>query len=333
MAPIEIDGLTKDFGETRAIDDLVFSVRSGEIFGYLGPNGAGKTTTIRTLLGLLTPTTGTATVLGADVREDKALNEAKRSIGYLPSGINFDTGVTGNTFLEYQASLKGDSKLDEMTDLFSPPLDRKIREYSSGNRQMLGIIQTFMHDPRLVIMDEPTSGLDPLMQERLNSFLRRERDEGVTILFSSHILGEVRRVCDRVGIIRNGSIVALEDIDSLLEKGGKRVRIHTEEPLDPTEFDIEGVIDVEQVGRQAQFTFTGDYNLLLERLANYTLVDMEVDEPPLEDVFMHFYGDRDFAGKNGNGSDGREASDQHDENDTADEDWYPDAETEGADQR
>ncbi|MFW6385482.1 MAG: ABC transporter ATP-binding protein, partial [Halodesulfurarchaeum sp.] len=164
MAPIELEGLTKDFGETRAVDDLTFAVQKGEIFGFLGPNGAGKTTTLRALLGFLSPTSGTATVLGADVRDEPALNAVKGSIGYLPSAISFDEGVTGNAFLEYQAALKGDSRLEEMTELFQPPLDRKIREYSSGNRQMLGIIQTFMHDPELVIMDEPTSGLDPLMQ-------------------------------------------------------------------------------------------------------------------------------------------------------------------------
>ncbi|MFB6267328.1 MAG: ATP-binding cassette domain-containing protein [Halodesulfurarchaeum sp.] len=290
MATIEVEGLTKEFGETRAIDDLHFEVTSGEIFGYLGPNGAGKTTTIRTLLGFLNPTGGTATVLGQDIRNERALNEAKRDIGYLPGELSFESGVTGREFLELQGALKGDSRLDEMTDIFTPPLDRKIREYSSGNRQMLGLIQTFMHDPDLVIMDEPTRGLDPLMQERLNTFLRKERDAGVTILFSSHVLGEVRRVCDRVGIIRNGEIVALEDIEALLKKGGKRVRVHTEEPITDDAFDVEGVIEFEQVGREARFTFAGDYNELLERLAPYTLIDMEIEEPPLEEVFMHFYG-------------------------------------------
>lgn len=288
---ITVDGLTKTFGETRANDDLSFEVRTGEIFGYLGPNGAGKTTTIRTLLGLLTPTAGHATVLGADVEDEHALIDAKRDLGYLPSDLNFDAGVTGEAFLDYQADLKGDSRREELLELFHPPLTRKIREYSSGNRQMLGIVQTFMHDPDLVIMDEPTSGLDPLMQERLNTFLREERDRGVTILFSSHILSEVRRVCDRVGIIRAGRLVALEDIDSLLRKGGKRVRVTTEDALDPGTFDLPGVIEFEVVGEEAHFTFAGDYNALLEHLAQHTIVDLEVEEPPLEEVFMHFYGD------------------------------------------
>ncbi|MFB6081628.1 MAG: ATP-binding cassette domain-containing protein [Halanaeroarchaeum sp.] len=290
-APIEVDGLTKVFGETRAIEDLQFSVEAGEIFGYLGPNGAGKSTTLRTLMGFIEPTEGTATVLGHDVTDEAALIEAKADIGYLPGDLNFDGAVTGWEFLDLQGALKGDERLEEMTELFEPPLERKIREYSTGNKQMLGIIQAFMHDPDLLIMDEPTSGLDPLMQERLNTFLRDERDAGKTIVFSSHVLGEVRRVCDRVGIIRDGHIVALEDITTLLRKGGKRVRIHTDDPIDETDLALDGVIEFDQVGKDTHFTFAGDYNTLLEALSEYDLIDMEIEEPPLEDVFMHFYGD------------------------------------------
>lgn len=294
MAVIEVSGLSKVYGgETRANENLEFTVEEGEIFGYLGPNGAGKTTTLRTLLGLISPTEGTATVLGADIRDEAALIEAKRDIGYLPGELSFTESITGRTFLEYQAALKGDDRLDEMMDLFDPPLDRKIREYSSGNRQMLGIMQAFMHDPLLVIMDEPTSGLDPLKQERLNSFLKAEQEAGTTILFSSHILGEVRRVCDRVGIIRDGELVALENVESLLQKGGKRVRVHTNEPLGKDDLSLDGILDVEQIGRVTTFTFTGDYNRLLELLSSYSLVDMEIEEPPLEEVFMHYYGDDD----------------------------------------
>ena len=293
MAVIDVTGLTKDYGDTLANDDLTFSVEEGEIFGYLGPNGAGKTTTIRQLLGFIAPTSGTATVLGADITDARALREARRNIGYLPGELSFTESVTGRSFLEYQAKLKGEDRLAEMTELFDPPLDRKIRTYSSGNRQMLGLIQTFMHDPDLVIMDEPTSGLDPLKQEQLNRFLREEREAGTTVFFSSHVLGEVRRACDRVGIIREGELVALEDIDSLLSKGGKRVRIHTEDPLSTDDFDLEGVVEFEQVGTVTRFTFTGDYNELLATLSGYSLVDMEIEEPPLEEIFMHYYGEDD----------------------------------------
>jgi ABC-2 type transport system ATP-binding protein len=297
MAAIEVRGLTKAYGETVANDDLTFTIRDGEIFGYLGPNGAGKTTTIRTLMGFQSPTAGTAFVLGADVREEPELVEAKERIGYLPSDAQFDGSVTGGEFLDYQASLKGDVRRAELLELFDPPLDRRIREYSSGNEQMLGIIQAFMHDPDLVVMDEPTSGLDPLKQERFNRFLREERDRGTTVLFSSHVLGEVRRVCDRVGIIRDGRLVALEDVETLLHRGGKRVRVRTATSLEPDEFDVDGAVDLRTNEREAQFTFTGDYNALIDALSGYDVLDLDVEEPPLEEVFMHFYGPQGGSGR------------------------------------
>jgi ABC-2 type transport system ATP-binding protein len=291
MAAIDVRGLTKRYGDTVANDDLEFSVRTGEIFGYLGPNGAGKSTTIRMLLGFHAPTAGTATVLDADVRDEAALRKAKASLGYLPADPAFDESVTGEEFLDFQASLKGDARREDLLDLFDPPLNRKIREYSSGNRQMLGIVQAFMHDPDLVVMDEPTSGLDPLKQEAFNDFLRDERDAGTTVFFSSHVLGEVRRVCDRVGIIRQGRLVTVENVEELLQRGGKRVRVQTADPLREGDLDLDGVVDFERVGEQAQFTFTGDYNRLVAVLSTYDVVDLDVEEPPIEDVFIHFYGE------------------------------------------
>jgi ABC-2 type transport system ATP-binding protein len=292
MAAIEVSGLTKTYGEVLANDDLTFSVREGEIFGYLGPNGAGKTTTIRTLMGFQSPTAGTARVLGRDVRQESELVAAKADIGYLPSDVGFDEGATGEEYLDLHASLKGDSRRGELLDLFEPPLSREIGNYSTGNRRMLGIVQAFMHDPDLVVMDEPTSGLDPLKQESFNRFLRGEADAGTTVFLSSHVLGEVRRICDRVGIIREGRLAALEGIEDLLNRGGKRVRVHTDPPLDLDTLDLEGVVDPEQVGRETQFTFTGSYDALLSTLGGYEVVDLEIDEPPIEDVFMHFYGER-----------------------------------------
>ncbi len=293
MAAIDVRGLTKHYGETVGTQDLTFQVEEGEIFGYLGPNGAGKTTTIRTLLGFQAPTAGTALILGRDIRDEAALNAAKANVGYLPSNPGFDGSVTGEEFLDFQADLKGDVRRAELLESFDPPLSRKIREYSSGNKQMLGIVQTFMHDPDLLVMDEPTAGLDPLKQERFNRFLRAERDRGKTILFSSHVLGEVRRVCDRVGIIRDGRLVAQEDIETLLRRGGKRVRLNTRTPVDEHSLDLPGIVDFQQVGTETQFTFAGDYDALIDRLATLDIVDVDIEEPPLEDVFMHFYGDGD----------------------------------------
>ncbi|SDM91107.1 ABC-2 type transport system ATP-binding protein [Halogranum gelatinilyticum] len=295
MGAIEVSHLSKHYGDVVAVDDLSFEVEEGEIFGYLGPNGAGKTTTIRALLGFQTPTAGGATLLGHDIADERALREAKARIGYLPATPSFDENVTGEVYLDFHASLKGDDRRDELLAMFTPPLDRKISTYSTGNKQMLGIVQTFMHDPDLVIMDEPTAGLDPIKQERFNEFLRAERDRGTTVLFSSHILGEVRRVCDRVGVIRNGTLVALEDVGTLLERGGKLVRVHTADPLDAADLDFDGVVDLERAGNEARFTFTGDYNDLVALLAAYDVVDLDIEEPPLEDVFMHFYGEEEDA--------------------------------------
>jgi len=290
MAAIEVQGLTKAYGDTVANDHLDFTIESGEIFGYLGPNGAGKSTTIRQLMGFQAPTEGTARIFGHDVRSDRELRKAKARIGFLPGEPAFTPSVTGAELLDYQAALKGDERREELLDLFTPPLERQIREYSTGNKQMLAIVQAFMHDPDLLIMDEPTSGLDPLKQEAFHGFLREERDRGKTIFFSSHILGEVRRVCDRVGIIRDGKLVTVEHVEELLARGGKQVRVHTDQPLTEADFDVDGIVGFEAEGRQAQFTFTGDYNDLFAALADHHLVDIEIDEPPIEEVFMHFYG-------------------------------------------
>jgi ABC-2 type transport system ATP-binding protein len=290
MSVVDVRNLSKHYGEIRANDGLEFRIEEGEIFGYIGPNGAGKTTTIRLLLGFLAPTAGSVRLFGNDISDRRQLREAKSRIGYLPGDPEFDGTVTGDEYLDYQASLKGQSRRSELLDLFDPPLDRRIREYSRGNRQMLGIVQAFMHDPDLVVMDEPTTGLDPLKQEAFNRFLREERRRGLTALFSSHVLGEVRRVCDRVGIIRQGELVAVEEVDTLLRRGGKRVRVHTagEESLD--DLAGPGIVDVERFDGGAQFTFTGDYNRLLGTLSRYDVLDLEVEEAPLDDVLLHFYG-------------------------------------------
>ncbi|WP_227355557.1 ABC transporter ATP-binding protein [Haladaptatus salinisoli] len=289
MSTIETRNLTKFYGETRGIEDLNLAVEEGEVFGFLGPNGAGKTTTIRTLLGFIAPTAGGATVLGRDVRDERALIEAKRRVGYLPSDPGFDEETTGARFLDYQASLKGDARRGELLDLFDAPTDRKIGALSRGNKQKLAIVQAFMHDPDLVIMDEPTSGLDPLMQERFYDFIQAERERGKTIFFSSHILSEVRKVCDRVGIIRDGRLVTTEDVETLLDRSGKRVRVNVEESVDPADFDIAGVHDLSLDG-EVRFTFTGEYDALIDHLSAFHIVDLDVEEAPLDEVFMRFYG-------------------------------------------
>ncbi|MFB6151499.1 MAG: ABC transporter ATP-binding protein [Haloarculaceae archaeon] len=319
MADIETDGLTKFYGDVRGVEDLSFSVEEGEVFGFLGPNGAGKTTTIRTLMGFQDPTGGTATVLGADIRDDAALREVRSNVGYLPSEPSFNENVTGRRLLSYHGALRGDVRSDEMLELFDPPLDRKVREYSRGNKQMLAIVTAFMHDPDLLIMDEPTSGLDPLKQERLHEFVRGEQQRGKTFFFSSHVLSEVRKVCDRVAIIREGHLAELENVEALLDRSGKTVRVRVRDGVDADEFGFDGVHDVEISGggdggadgsapgtgrdgadpptagadgaTAVSFTYTGAYEPLLRRLLEYELLDLTIEEAPLEEVFMRFYGD------------------------------------------
>ena len=305
MPPIETDDLTKYYGEVRGVEDLSFTVEEGEVFGFLGPNGAGKTTTIRTLMGFMSPTAGTATVLDADIRDAAALRAVRANVGYLPSEPSFDENVTGRRLLDYHGSLRGDVRSDEMLELFDPPLDRNVREYSRGNKQMLAIVMAFMHDPEVLIMDEPTSGLDPLKQEELLEFIRREQARGKTFFFSSHILSEVRKVCDRVAIIRDGHLVELEDVDSLLDRSGKIVRARLGGTVDPSNLSLSGVHDVEVSGDGTEegtaegstedattvsFTYTGAYEPLLRELLDYEILDLSIEEAPLEDVFMRFYG-------------------------------------------
>ncbi|RQG97938.1 ABC transporter ATP-binding protein [Natrarchaeobius chitinivorans] len=291
MPVIRIDDLTKRYGDVAANDHVTFDVEAGEIFGYLGPNGAGKTTTIRLLLGLIKPTSGTAEVLGADIRDRRALTEVKSDVGYLPDTLGFEERLTGRRVLDHFARMRGDERREELLELFRPPLDKPIETYSSGNRRMLGIVQAFMHDPQLVIMDEPTSGLDPLKQDRLHLFLEKERDAGKTIFLSSHVLSEVQRVCDRVGIIRDGELVALEEIETLLGRSGKRVWVHLAEPVDEERFRTDEMIDLEVTDATVQFTYTGEAKTLLEYLVGFDVVDVEIGEPQLDDIFKHYYGD------------------------------------------
>lgn len=293
MTAIETEGLTKFYGDTRGVEDLSFSVEDGEVFGYLGPNGAGKTTTIRTLLGFLSPTDGSARVLGRDVTNESELIEAKRHIGYLPSDPGFDEGTTGKRLVRYHAELKGDERSEELLEIFDAPVEREIGEYSRGNKQKLAIVLAFMHDPDLVIMDEPTSGLDPLMQDHFYDFIESEQERGTTFFFSSHILSEVRKVCDRVGIIRDGRLVEMENIEELLDRSGKKVRLEVAESISADDFAFAGVHDFEPNGEdgEAEFMFTGAYDDLLDHLQSYHVRDLDIEEAPLEDVFMRFYGE------------------------------------------
>ncbi|MCW8172030.1 ATP-binding cassette domain-containing protein [Natrialba swarupiae] len=289
MSAIRIDDLTKRYGEVLANDGISFDVDSGEIFGYLGPNGAGKTTTIRLLLGLIKPTSGTATILGRTFATDERSPNGKPTSDTcrIRSASRSDSPAD-----RFSITSHGCGATNDETNYWScfTHRSRNRSRRTHGNIRMLGIVQAFMHDPEIAILDEPTSGLDPLKQDRLHQFLERERDAGKTI-FSPHVLSEVQRVCDRVGIIREGELVALEDIDALLERSGKRVWVHLAEPVDEARFATDEMIDLEIVDSAVQFTYTGEYNALIDHLGEFDIANVEITDPQLDEIFKHYYGE------------------------------------------
>jgi len=282
---IETKKLTKFYGKIKGVEDLTFNVKKGEIFGFLGPNGAGKTTTIRTLLGYLNKTSGEAYIFGKNIEDD--IVEIKREVGYIPGDLSIYGHMTGREFLNYFASLRNTKMrlLDELLKVFEVPLERKIRGYSKGMKQKLGIIQAFMDDPEIVIMDEPTSGLDPLLQQKFYDFLHEQKKKGKTVFFSSHILSEVDKICDRIGIIRNGRLVALEDVETLKGKMGKMIRVKIKEK--PETF--KGPKNMKIKDGWIEFVTNDDVDHWIKLLSEYTIVDLEIAEFSLEDIFIHYY--------------------------------------------
>ena len=234
---IRTDGLTKHYGDVHAVEDLDLEVRAGEVFGFLGPNGAGKTTTIRALLNYLRPTRGRAEVLGLDAAHDSV--EIRRRIGYMPAEYEMYDRLTGAEMLRYYANLRGGVDEDHvagLADRLNADLGKKMRDYSTGNKQKIGLIQAFMNRPQLLILDEPSSGLDPLMQHELQAMIDEVRSEGRTVFLSSHTLSEVERVADRVGILREGRLVEVESVQSLRSKAIRRIDLEFRHPVDAEVF-------------------------------------------------------------------------------------------------
>ncbi|MEJ5240963.1 MAG: ABC transporter ATP-binding protein [Anaerolineales bacterium] len=290
MSIIETHHLTKYYGKSRGIIDVSIQVEEGEIFGFIGPNGAGKSTTIRLLLSLIFPTSGSATIFGKDVVRYGP--EIRRHIGYLPSEVFYYEGMRVIDLLRYSASFyEGDhtQRMRELAEYMELELDRRIDDLSYGNRKKVGIVQGLLHAPKLIFLDEPTAGLDPLMQRKFFDLVRREnRERGVTVFFSSHILSEVQRLCDRVAIIREGRIVEVSDIQTLQKNNYKRVRVAAE-GVTPEHFQLPGVTNLEQSNGALRFFFKGDVNILLQRIAALNVQDVTIEEPTLEEIFMHYY--------------------------------------------
>jgi ABC-2 type transport system ATP-binding protein len=293
LPAIQTERLTKHYGSVRALNDLSLEVRPGEIFGFLGPNGAGKSTTIRTLLGYLHATSGNARVLGMDVERENV--EIRRRVGYLPGGISLYGSMSGEDALDYLADLQGQpaarrAELCDRLQLSAHDLRRRIRDYSRGMRQKLGVIQALQHDPELAILDEPTEGLDPLMQHAFYGILEDMKAAGRTIFFSSHVLPEVERVCDRVAIIRAGELMALQTVDDLLARRKRRITLRWRGAA-PDLSSIPGLADVQLRGDRATATLAGEVGPFVRAIASPALEDLTIEPASLEEAFLEFYAD------------------------------------------
>ena len=294
---ISTDRLTKHYGPVRALEELTLDVNHGEIFGFLGPNGAGKSTLIRTLLGFLHPTAGSAQVLGLDIVADTV--EVRRRTGYLPGGIALYDSLSGEAALDYLSDLQGAKPVrrDELCERLQMPasvLRRKVRDYSRGMRQKIGVIQALQHDPELAILDEPTEGLDPLMQQAFYRLMEELRTAGRTIFFSSHVLSEVERICDRVAIIRAGHLMALQDVDELLARRKRHIQLRWRGAA-PDLSGVPGLADVKVEGDRISATLLGEVAPFVRAVASPALVDLTIEPARLEDAFLEYYAEDEPA--------------------------------------
>jgi ABC-2 type transport system ATP-binding protein len=290
MNLIEIKNLTKYYGKARGIIDVSFNVEEGEIFGFIGPNGSGKSTTIRTLLELIHPTSGEATIFGLNCVKDSPT--IMKDVGYLPAEVFYYEDMKVIDLLNYSASFyKKDcsKRIVELAKIMELDLHRKIDELSYGNKKKVGIVQTLLHEPRLLILDEPTGGLDPLMQQKFFDLLKEENKRGVTIFFSSHVLSEVQRVCDRVGIIKEGKIIKIEKISEINEDNYKTFKIEAKEKIKKDYFEIDGVNNLKVKNNTYSFMFKGDINDIIKKISNIKIKNLIISEPDLEEIFMHYY--------------------------------------------
>ena len=296
MNAIETNKLTKSYGKSRGINDLMLTVEEGDFFGFIGPNGAGKSTTIRTLLGLIKPTGGSAKVLGFDIltEKDKILKE----VGYLPSEINFYSGMKVKDVIKYSDDLrkaKCKDKAVELAQRLGLDMNRKVDELSLGNRKKVGIVCAVQHSPKLLILDEPTSGLDPLMQREFFNILTEENERGATIFFSSHILSEVQNYCHTAAFIKDGKIIMSDTVDKIEETGAKKVSViggksGLESILkgnDIKKFISDLKLDEEK--GSADFLYNGKMPMLLDMLRSVEPKDLTITEPSLEEIFMNYY--------------------------------------------
>jgi ABC-2 type transport system ATP-binding protein len=290
VSVIQVRNLTKYYGKARGIVDVSFDVEEGEVFGFIGPNGAGKSTTIRLFCSLIYPTSGTATIFGKDCFKHGP--EIRQEIGYLPSEVFYYERMKVLDLLRYSASFYDrdcTQRLHELAEIMELDLKRRIDDLSYGNKKKVGIVQGLLHQPKLIVLDEPTAGLDPLMQRNFFELVREEnRTRGATVFFSSHILGEVQRLCSRVAIIREGHVVEIQDIETLQRDNYKKVRVAAE-GIDAARFDLEGVTNLETGVNSVRFFYRGDINPIMKVIGQTEVIDVTIEEPTLEEIFMHYY--------------------------------------------
>ena len=285
---LRLQGLTKFYGSHRGVEDLTLDVRTGEVFGFLGPNGAGKTTTIRMILGLLRPTRGTGQVLGLDIVADSV--ELRAQLGYLPGDLALYERMQGRDLLAFLAAMRGGvdhRRYEELAERLHVDLGRRLKDLSRGNRQKIGVIQAFMHQPRVLVLDEPTSGLDPLVQQEFQHLVRETVATGATVFLSSHVLAEVELMADRVGIVVDGRLVVVDSVDLLRERAARRIELDF--PAAPPDLTgAPGVQAVEVRGPTAICRVTGHVGPLLKYAVDHGLVDAHTHDPDLEDAFLGF---------------------------------------------
>jgi ABC-2 type transport system ATP-binding protein len=290
MNIIETNKLTKYYGKSRGIIDVDLSVEEGEIYGFIGPNGAGKTTTIRVLLSLIYATSGSATVFGKDVVRFGP--EIKQDIGYLPGEVFYYDNMRVKDLLNYSASFYRkdcSQRIKELAEIMNLELDKRIDDLSYGNKKKVGIVLGLLHDPKLIILDEPTGGLDPLMQQKFFNLVREENQKGATVFLSSHILSEVQRLCHRVAIIKEGRIVKIEKMSDLAMSSYSKIKLETRAPIAEGYFNIEGISGLKLENNSVNFMFKGNINSIIRKLASLDVVSLWIEEPDLEDIFLHYY--------------------------------------------
>jgi ABC-2 type transport system ATP-binding protein len=289
---IETSKLSKTYGKSRGIKNVDLTVEEGEVFGFLGPNGAGKTTTIRTLLGFMRPTGGAAEIFGLDTRRDSV--EIRANVGNLPGEFALEDKMTGEGLLKLFARLRGVKDMSyahELAERLGAEMKRPMRKLSRGNKQKIGLVQAMFHRPPLLILDEPTGGLDPLVQEEFLEIVAEVRDEGRTVFFSSHVLSEVEKVCDRVGIIRAGELVDVEPTHGLTDKAFRHVKLTFAGKVDPGPFRaLEGVENFHSDGSELSFTLHSEPDRMVKLASEHELVGLEYERPSLEEIFLTYYG-------------------------------------------